>query len=132
MKRFTIGLAAPTPEDIEKMLEPLTRKRVKPGECDHPKCTGVHSHSRPRSEWCPRTDDQDRQWDNSTDRAFYKSMWALRTGLSENQATAEALGASPTDYDPWAEPISGARNARLRKLKAAWEESGLIPTERSK
>jgi hypothetical protein len=113
-------------EDRVRMLEPLDRKRVKSGDCPHPKCTGVHSHSRPRSEWCPRTYDLDREWDNSMERTFYKSMWALRSGIDRKQAQSESLGGEPSDCDPWENPISGASHARLRRLKASWEAKGLM------
>jgi hypothetical protein len=57
------------------------------------------------------------------ERTFYKSMWALRTGIDHKQARSEELGGEASDYDPWANPISGASHARLRRLRAAWEAS---------
>lgn len=67
-----------TDEEVNHYRAILDRPRVKPGECEHPECTGVHSHSRPREEWCPRTVDQDRDWDNGLNRSTYKYLWGLR------------------------------------------------------
>lgn len=106
--------------DIDHYRAELNRPRVKPGECDHPECTGVHSHSRPREEWCPRTQDQDRDWDNNIARGLYKYLWSLRASIDTAADLVEELGgpsAATRSNRHHAEPIpSGAEMPRNRAI----------------
>jgi len=134
-----------TQPDLEAMVAKWDSFKLKPGEeCQsipgepwQGPCTGVHSHSRPHEEWCPRTKALDRRWDSTSHRSMYKTLWALREridagpdGFRQHAATLRAEGfeeiaqgwerradAEEANQSHRDRPISGASEPFKRKMR---------------